>query len=169
MRLGSGSTSRGRSSASGASASFRSGSTGCAISREAAGLAGFPPKLVVEIKALACELPAELGLPLSRLSCADVAREAVTRGIVAAISGATVWRWLSADAIKPWLYRSWISPRDPQFAAIAGRVVDLYQGFWEGKPLAKNDYVSQLHKSGAMSVRRVVEPSGWAGGLAQAG
>ena len=95
----------------------------------------------MEIKALACELPAELGLPLSRLSCADVAREAVERGIVASISGATVWRWLSADAIKPWLYRSWISPRDPHFAETAGRVLDLYQGSWAGQPLAANDYV----------------------------
>ena len=36
----------------------------------------FPPELTVEIKALACELPATLGLPLSRLSVADVARHA---------------------------------------------------------------------------------------------
>jgi hypothetical protein len=24
-------------------------------------------------------------------------------------------RWLNEDAIKPWQYRSWIFPRDPQF------------------------------------------------------
>ena len=108
----------------------------------------------MEIKALACELPAELGLPLSRLSCADVARAAVDRGIVAAISGATIWRWLSADAIKPWLYRSWISPRDPHFAEIAGRVVDLYQGFWEGKPLTKNDYVICADEKTSIQARK---------------
>lgn len=129
-------------------------STGFAIVREAAGLAGFPPNVVVEIKALACELPAELGLPLSRLSCADVAREAVTRGIVASISGATVWRWLSADAIRPWLYRSWISPRDPHFAETAGRVIDLYQGFWEGKPLAANDYVICADEKTSIQARK---------------
>ena len=56
----------------------------------------------MQVKALACELPAERDLPFSRFSHADITREAVQRGIVAAISGATVWRWLSADAIKPW-------------------------------------------------------------------
>ena len=43
----------------------------------------FPPELVVQIKALACELPATLGLPLSRLSTADIVREAQRSGIVA--------------------------------------------------------------------------------------
>ena len=44
----------------------------------------------------------------------------------AAISSSTVRRWLHADAIKPWRYRSWIFPRDPDFAAKAARVLDLY-------------------------------------------
>ena len=51
-----------------------------------------PPELVVQIKAIACELPAARALPLSRFSCADVAREALRSGIVANISDATVWR-----------------------------------------------------------------------------
>jgi len=63
---------------------------------------------VVEIKALACQLPKDLGLPFSRLSRDEIARQAIKRGVVASISGATVWRWLSADAIRPWCYRSWI-------------------------------------------------------------
>jgi len=37
-----------------------------------------------------------------------------------------VRRWLHADAIKPWRYRSWIFPRDPDFATKAARVLDLY-------------------------------------------
>lgn len=36
----------------------------------------FPPEVVVQIKAIACELPATRGLPLSRLSSADIVREA---------------------------------------------------------------------------------------------
>ena len=43
----------------------------------------FPPEVVVQVKALACELPANLGLPLSRMSIADVAREVRRAGIVA--------------------------------------------------------------------------------------
>ena len=61
----------------------------------------FPPELTVEIRALACELPASLGLPLSRLSVADVARQAERTGLVARISDSTVWRWLHEDAIRP--------------------------------------------------------------------
>ncbi|MFQ5818316.1 MAG: IS630 family transposase, partial [Terriglobia bacterium] len=95
----------------------------------------------MEVKALACELPCQRQLPFSRLSHADIAKEAVERGIVASVSGATVWRWLSADAIKPWTYRSWISPRDPQFPQKAGRVLDLYHGLWQQRPLGADDYV----------------------------
>ena len=95
----------------------------------------------MEIKALACELPTERGLPLSRLSYRDIAREAAAQGIVASISGTTVWRWLSEDAIRPWSYRTWIWPRDPEFASKAARILDLYHGVWQGKPLGPRDYV----------------------------
>jgi hypothetical protein len=91
--------------------------------------------------ALACALPAETGVPLSRWSASELAREAVTRGVVEQISGVTVWRWLSADAIKPWQHRSWIFPRDPHFAAKAGPILDLYQGRWQGEQLHPGDYV----------------------------
>ena len=49
-----------------------------------------PPELTVEIKALACELPAMLDLPLSRFSVADVARCARQSGQVGRISDSTV-------------------------------------------------------------------------------
>ncbi|MEK6755866.1 MAG: IS630 family transposase [Bacteroidota bacterium] len=95
----------------------------------------------MQIKALACELPSLSGLPLSRFSHAEIAQEAVRRGIAASISGATVWRWLTRDAIRPWHYRSWIFPRDPDFEAKAGRVLDLYHGRWAGRPLGSREYV----------------------------
>ena len=61
--------------------------------------------------------PPRTGVPLSRWSSAELAREAVTRGIVATdLRRSTVWRWLPEDAIRPWNYRSWIFPRDPKFA-----------------------------------------------------
>jgi hypothetical protein len=101
----------------------------------------FPPAQIAEVKALACELPAEQGVPLSRWSSAELAREAVARGIVAEVSGTTVWRWLAEDAIRPWNYRSWIFPRDPKFAEKAGRVLDLYEGRWDGELLHPGDYV----------------------------
>jgi hypothetical protein len=116
-------------------------------------LAIFPPDVVMEVKALACELPSERNLPFSRFSHAEIAREAIRSGIVASISGATVWRWLSSDAIKPWTYRSWIFPRDPDFAEKAGRVLDLYQGVWNGKQLAPYDYVISADEKTSIQAR----------------
>lgn len=108
-----------------------------------------------EVKAMACELPAESGLPLSRWSSTDLATEAVARGIVETISAATVWRWLDTDAIKPWQHRSWIFPRDPDFAAKAGRVLDLYARTWQGVALGDDEYViSADEKSQLQALRR---------------
>ncbi len=90
---------------------------------------------------MACALPAASGVPLSRWSTRELALEAVTRGIVEQISGVTVWRWLSEDAIKPWQHRSWIFPRDPRFAERAGPILDLYAGRWQGERLHPGDYV----------------------------
>lgn len=101
----------------------------------------FPPAEIAEVKALACELPAQTGRPLSRWSAAELAREAVSRGVVCAVSGTTVWRWLAEDAIRPWAWRSWVFPRDPDFRAKAGRVLDLYERRWNGKRLHPGDYV----------------------------
>ena len=93
------------------------------------------------IKALACELPAKSGVPLARWHAPDLARTAIEQGIVASISDTTIWRWLSADAIRPWQHRGWIFPRDPGFAKKAGRVLDLYQRRFEGEPLGESDFV----------------------------
>lgn len=51
----------------------------------------------------------------------------IQRGIVATISAATVKRWLHADQIKPWQYRSWQQPTDPRFLEKAIPILDLYE------------------------------------------
>ena len=76
---------------------------------------------------------------LHREACL-LARELAIRCQIAA-SASTIGRWLSGDALKPWQHRSWISVRDPGFAAKAARVLDLYAGIWDGAPLGSNDYV----------------------------
>jgi hypothetical protein len=119
----------------------------------AADRALFPPQSIVEIKALACELPRTLGLPFSRLSSADIAREAVVRGIVVSISITTVWRWLDGDAIKPWTHHSWLLPRDPLFAEKAARVLDLYYRFFDGVPLGPDDYVISADEKTSIQAR----------------
>ena len=103
---------------------------------------------------MACALPAEKGVPLSRWSASELAREAVTRGICEQISGVTVWRWLSEDAIKPWQHRSWIFPRDPRFAERAGPILDLYAGVWQGERLHPGDYVVCADEKPSIQARR---------------
>jgi hypothetical protein len=115
--------------------------------------------VVVQIKALACELPANLGLPLSRFSVADVAQQARQFGLVATISDSTVWRWLHADAIRPWQHRCWIFPRDPQFAFKAGRLLDLYQRRWQEKLLRDDEFVLSTDEKTSIQARARIHPT----------
>jgi hypothetical protein len=103
---------------------------------------------------MACSLPVDSGVPLSRWSSSELAREAITRGIVEQISGVTVWRWLSEDAIKPWQHRSWIFPRDPLFAQRAGPILDLYAGYWQGERLHPGDYVVCADEKPSIQARK---------------
>lgn len=105
------------------------------------------------VKAIACELPARLGLPLSRLQIPDIRAEVVRRGLVASISDTTIWRWLDEDAIKPWTHRSWIFPRDPDFGPKAGRVLDLYAGEWEGRRLRRDEFVISADEKTSIQAR----------------
>lgn len=80
-------------------------------------------------------------MPLSRWSCAELARELVAREAVEAISASSVWRVLRRDAIRPWFHRSWIAPRDPNFAERAAMALDLYAGTFEGQALGEEEFV----------------------------
>ncbi len=80
--------------------------------RVPAGRRFVPPEEIAQIKAVACELPAQHERPLSRLFVPDIV---VTEAIVESISPSTVWRILDADALKPWRRQSWVYPRDPLF------------------------------------------------------
>jgi len=150
---------RGRWRANGESDSSSIGSTDWRIERGQGARAPFPPQVVVQVKALACELPWHSGVPLSRFSSSDIATEAVHRGIVAHISGATVWRWLHEDAIRPWQYRSWIFPRDPDFEHKAARVLDLYHGIWRSKPLDGDEYVICADEKPSIQARIRTHPT----------
>jgi DDE superfamily endonuclease len=90
---------------------------------------------------------------LSRLSIEEIRRHVISQGLVAEISGATLWRWLSTDALRPWQHRSWIFPRDPNFAAKAGPVLDLYERIWEGTPLSPDDFVISADEKTSIQAR----------------
>jgi len=74
-------------------------------------------------------------------------------GIAASVSTSTVRRRLAEDAIKPWRYQSWIFITDPNFAAKASRVLDLYDRVWDGKRLSANDYVISADEKTSMQAR----------------
>ena len=115
--------------------------------------------MVVQVKALACELPTRSGVPLSRWSAEELAAEVIGSGLVASISGSTIWRWLNEDAIRPWYRRSWIFPRDPDFETKAGRVLDLYHGLWDGAPLGANEFVLCADEKTSIQARRRRHPT----------
>jgi len=119
----------------------------------------FTPVQVARVKAIACTPPADAGLPLTRWSCPELARHAVAEGVCASISPATVRRWLSEDALKPWQYRSWIFVTDPDFPAKAARVLDLYDRQWKGQPLGPNDYVVSADEKTSIQARCRCHPT----------
>ncbi|HEX9373346.1 MAG TPA: IS630 family transposase [Roseiflexaceae bacterium] len=105
------------------------------------------------VKALACELPARREQPLARYSTADLARLIAAHPERPPMSASTIWRILDGDALKPWQHRRWITPRDPQFAAKAGRVLDLYAGVWDGQPLCPEDCVLSADEKTSIQAR----------------
>ena len=112
----------------------------------------FPPQEVAAAKAVACERPAVLKLPLSRFSSAEVRQWLLDEQVVASVSVATVWRWLHQDALRPWFYHSWLFRRDAQFLQKAGPVLDLYHRRWQGDLLGPNDYVLSADEKSQLQV-----------------
>jgi hypothetical protein len=154
-----GSARRAKSSVNGVGVSTSNAWLGSKSNPAAGDRRAFPPSVIVEIKALACELPALRGLPLAHWSLSELRREAMEHGVVAQISGTTLWRWLSQDALRPWRHRYWIFPRDPAFAIKAGRILDLYQRRWQDKPLGPRDYVLCADEKTSIQARRRRHPS----------
>jgi hypothetical protein len=107
----------------------------------------------VRVKAIACELPQRFGVPLSRWSVAELGAHVRTCGLTASVSDTTIWRWLNEDAIRPWQHRCWIFPRDPDFEAKAGRILDLYQRIWKGRKLGANEFVLSADEKTSIQAR----------------
>ena len=111
----------------------------------------FPPEEISEVKAIACQLPADRGLPLSRFSLEEIRREIHCQSKVS-MSRSSIWRILKQDALRPWYHHSWLFPKDPLFLERAGPVLDLYQGTWEGEPLGPNDYVLSADEKSQLQI-----------------
>nr|WP_234426883.1 IS630 family transposase [Streptomyces niger] len=121
--------------------------------------ARFTSVQVAEAKALACQLPAETGVPLARWSCPELAAELTSRGVTDTVSASTVRRWLRQDVLKPWQFQSWIFIRDPDFRANAQRVLDLYARTYEGEPLGGDEYVVSSDEKTSIQARCRCHPA----------
>jgi transposase len=124
---------------------------------------GRPPRFtalqVAQVKALACQLPAETGTPLSRWSCPELAREAIDRGILPFISASSIRRILARDALKPWQHRSWIFIRDPAFRDRAQPVLDLYARTHHAVALGQDEYVISADEKTSIQARCRCHPT----------
>jgi transposase len=120
------------------------------------------PRLISEadrvaVVALACQLPADTGVPLSRWTGPELAAELAAQGLASGpVSASSVLRILAENPVRPWRYQSWIFPRDPDFEAKATVVLDLYQGFYQGEPLSEGDRVLSVDAKPSIQARRRV-------------
>jgi len=112
----------------------------------------FPDWVRALVIAIACELPAQLDLPLSRHFGSSVWRVVLGEGVV--ISLRTVQRILARHHLKPWRYVSWMHPRDPKFIEKARVILDLYAGLWRGKRLGPRDQIISADEKTSIQARR---------------
>jgi transposase len=103
--------------------------------------------------ALACQLPGETGVPLSRWTGPELARELAARGLAGLMPVSSLLRILAQNPVKPWQYQSWIFPRDPDFEAKAKVILDLYQGFYGGEPLRPGDRILSFDAKPSIQAR----------------
>lgn len=101
----------------------------------------YGPQERAQVIAVVCETLWKQELPLSRFSVADLHRVVTQEEGLASLSHSSLARFLRENALKPWRYRYWLFPRDPEFVSRACVVLDLYAGFWEGQPLGPEEYV----------------------------
>jgi transposase len=115
------------------------------------------------VVALACQLPAATGVPLARWSGPELAAELAAQGLAGPVSPSSVLRILAEHPIKPWQYQSWICPRAPDFAAKATVILDLYQGFYQGKRLRPGDRILSVDAKPSIQARSRCRPTRAAG------
>ncbi len=111
------------------------------------------------VVALACQLPAATGVPLSRWTGPELLAEVIRAGTDCELSVSSVLRILAEHPVKPWQYRSWISPRDPDFAAKAAVILDLYQGYYRGARLRPGDRILSVDAKPSIQARGRCRPT----------
>ena len=111
------------------------------------------------VVALACQLPAATGVPLSRWTGPELLAEVARAGTDCELPVSSVLRILAEHPVKPWQYRSWISPRDPDLESRAAVILDLYQGYWQGTRLRPGDRVLSVDAKPSIQARGRCRPT----------
>jgi transposase len=95
----------------------------------------FPPQVRAQVTAIACSLPKQCQVPLSRWSRAELARRIVQDPSLAPISASTVGRWLKAERLRPWRYHTWQHIHDP--LAFLERARPVLQAYSQARALLR--------------------------------
>jgi hypothetical protein len=89
----------------------------------------------------------------------DLTARVIEELALAKLAPSTVWQILDRDALKPWQYRSWIFPRDPEFTHRAGVVLDLYGRVYQGQPLDRRDFIFSGDEKPGLLLRTRCHPT----------
>ena len=96
----------------------------------------FPPQVRAQVTAIACSLPRQCQVPLSRWSRAELARRVAQDSTLPRISASTVGRWLKAERLRPWRYHAWQHIHDPH--AFLERARPVLQAYAQARSLLRD-------------------------------
>src|SRR5216684_6517023 len=117
------------------------------LTRLAVGRRGvFPPQVRAQVTAIACSLPRQHQVPLSRWSRAELARRVAQDPSLPPISASTVGRWLKAERLRPWRYHAWQHIHDP--------VAFLQRARPALRPMAKRERSCEQAPGWSVSMRK---------------
>ena len=117
----------------------------------------FPPQVRAQVTAIACSLPKQCQVPLSRWSRAELARRVAQDPTLPRISASTVGRWLKAERLRPWRYHSWQHIHDP--AAFLHRARPVLEAYAQARVLLhKGTWLLCLDEKTSIQAREGEQP-----------
>lgn len=117
----------------------------------------FPPQVRAQVTAIACSLPKQCQVPLSRWSRAELARRVVQDRSLPHISASTVGRWLKAERLRPWRYHAWQHIHDP--VAFLQRARPVLQAYAQARALLQaGTWLVSLDEKTSIQAREGEQP-----------
>lgn len=120
----------------------------------------FSAEQITQIMALACEPPEQSGRPVDHWTHAELADEAVKRGIVTSISARQVGRFLAAAALQPHRSKYWLNTTEKDNAVFQTQVEVICQTWREAPNLyfqANTHTVSVDEMPGLQALERIAD------------